>query len=425
MNQLQRRPKGREKGSILAVALLVSVFMVILVIPFVTKFSGRMRTTEKSYRGLAALSLAEAGVERGIWEMNYGNIAGWSGSSSQRTLALSNIQASGGSVIGNITINVYNPGAANPVVESAGTVAWTGSNTLSRTVRVVLQPNGPPPLFNYGVFAKQSIALSNNALVDSYDSRNGAYGGSNVGSNGDIGTNSTAAGAITLNNNATVNGDAFVGYQGNPATGIVQGNNSTISGTKAALSSSKSVPDVPAPTGLTNRGNLSVGNNGSRTISASGQYGNFSAGNNAIITINADCTLYITGTFTLNNNAQLRITNGARVQIFFGGGWSLNNNCQINNASKDPTKLLMFGTDTFTGSKTFSNNTATYAAMYFPKADLTIYNNGAIYGSVIAKSINLANNAAIHFDEALLGLQPGFVSGSSGFSVLSWQEKIV
>ena len=83
-------------------------------------------------------------------------------------------------------------------------------------------------------------------------------------------------------------------------------------------------------------------------------------------------------------SAALPITNGARVTIYFGGNWSLVNNCTINNLSQDPTKLIMYGTDTFTGSKTFSNNTATYAAMYFPKADVTIYNNGAIYGSVIA-----------------------------------------
>jgi Tfp pilus assembly protein PilX len=424
MNPLQRRLKRQEKGSILAIALLVSVFLVILAIPFVTKFSGRMRATEKSYRGLAAVNLAEAGIERGIWEMNYGNISTWSGTTSQRTLALSGVQASGGAVVGNIAVTVFNPAVANPVIESTGTVAWTGSSTLSRTLRVVLQTTGAPSLFNYGFFANGNVNLSNNALVDSYDSQNGAYGGANILTNGDVGTNSTANGAITLSNNSTVKGDATVGYLGNPATGIKLANNSTITGTESAESSTKSLPSVPPPTGLTNRGNLSVGNNGTATISASGQYGNFSAANNAVITINADCTLYITGMFTMSNNSQLKITNGAKVQIYFAGDWSLSNNCQINNVSQDPTKLMMFGTDTFTGNKTFSNNTATYAAMYFPKANVTLANNGAIYGAIIANNITAANNGVLHFDEALMNVQPGFVTGS-GFSVKSWQEKIV
>ena len=62
--------RPHERGSILAVALLVSVFMVIVALPFVFKFSSQFRTTERSYKSLAALNLAEAGVERAIWELN-------------------------------------------------------------------------------------------------------------------------------------------------------------------------------------------------------------------------------------------------------------------------------------------------------------------------------------------------------------------
>ena len=424
MDRLKTFP-ARIRGAALFFSLLISLLMLTFILPFLFKLSSRNHITEKSFRTVATMNLAEAGLERGIWEMNYGNISTWSGTPSQRTLAMSGVQASGGAVVGNIAVTVFNPGAANPVIESTGTVAWTGSSTVSRTLRVILQPNGPPPLFNYGAFGATNLNLSNLALTDSYNSQTGAYGGSNVGADGDIGTNSTAAGAITLSNNAHVNGDAVVGYQGDPATGIVTSNGSTITGTRTAESATKDLPSVPAPTGLMNRGNLTIANNGTQTISAGGQYGDITVNNNAILNISVDCTLYITGTLTMSNNSQLNITNGARVQIYFGGNWSLVNNCQINNLSQDATKLIMYGTDTFTGSETFSNNTATYAAMYFPKADITIYNNGAIYGSVIAKSVTLANNADIHFDEALLNVQPNFLSGSSGFSVKSWQEKIV
>jgi hypothetical protein len=44
--------------------------MVIVALPFVFKFSSQFRTTERSYKSLAALNLAEAGVERAIWELN-------------------------------------------------------------------------------------------------------------------------------------------------------------------------------------------------------------------------------------------------------------------------------------------------------------------------------------------------------------------
>jgi hypothetical protein len=352
--------------------------------------------------------------------MNYGYISSWSGSSLQRTLTLNNFAASNGTVVGDIAVIVFQPESATPIIESTGSVVHIGTKKVSRTLRVVLRVH---PLFTYSAFGTTGVNLSNLALTDSYNSQNGAYGGSNVGSDGDVGTNSTAAGAVTLGNNATVNGDAVIGTQGDPATGIVTGHGATITGAQTADTDNKDMPSVPAPTGLANCGNLSVA--GTQTISASGQYNNITVANNAILNISVDCTLYITGTFTMSNNSQLRITNGARVRIYFGGNWSLNNNCQINNLSQDPTNLIMYGTDTFTGSQTFSNNTATYAAMYFPNADITIYNNGAIYGSVIAKSVQLANNADIHFDEALLTVQPDFVTSESGFSVKAWQEKII
>jgi len=85
----------------------------------------------------------------------------------------------------------------------------------------------------------------------------------------------------------------------------------------------------------------------------------------------------------------------------------------------------MYGTDTCTGTKTFSNNIETYAAMYFPKATVNIANNMSFYGSVIARQFMVGNNMRVHFDEALASLQTGFTSPTSAFEVRSWQERII
>jgi Tfp pilus assembly protein PilX len=415
--------RQRTKGAALFYALLTSLLMLTMVLPFLYKLSNRNRVTEKSYRALAAMNLAEAGVERAIWEMNYGNISSWSGSSSQRTLALSSVQASGGAVVGDISVTVYNPSAANPVVESTGSVLLNIGLNVTRIVRTILQAGGPPPIFTYGVFGDKGVSIANNANINSYDSRLGAYGGANIHHHGNTGTNATSGGAFVLNNNAYLDGDAITGYQSNPLAVISQGNNSTITGQKAALTAPKDMPSVPAPAGLAYQGNYSLSNNGTGTISQSGQYGNFTASNNAVVTITASVTLYITGTFTLSNNAQFKINPGCAVTIYFAGTWNISNNSQINNLTQDPTKLLMYGTDTFVGTKTFYNNSATYAAIYCPKADLYLSNNGGIYGSVIGNRITQNNNAAIHYDETLGSLQTGIGTGAAGFTVKSWQEK--
>ncbi|MGA2587458.1 MAG: hypothetical protein ABSF88_10615 [Candidatus Aminicenantales bacterium] len=420
-----RRRTGRERGSVLAIALLVSVFMLIIAVPFVTKFANRYRTAEKSYNSLAAQYLAEAGIERAIWEINYGNIGTWSGTSTQRTMAIANFAASNGTVVGDIAITVYNPGTVNPVIEATGSVVHIGTNKVTKTLRVVLQGSGSPPLFNYGIFGNTSVSMMNNSRIDSYDSRLGLYGGTNVHHNGDVGTNATGYGAISLINSSVVDGDATSGYQSDPNQAIQVVNSSSVTGQKTALTSTKTLPSVTPPVGLTSRGDYSkVGT--STTINASGQYGNFSLVNSAVVTVTADVTLYITGTFTLSNTSQFKINSGCSVTLYFGGGLNINNGSQINNLSKDPTKLMIFGTDAFTGAQTFANSADTYACIYTPKANLTLANGSTIYGAVTANTIMGANYAAIHYDEALGSVTPPFGGGaSSTYSVKSWQEKII
>ena len=404
-------------------SLLVSVFMAIMALPFLVKFSSRMRITEKSFGSLAALNLAEAGLERAIWELNFGTISSWGGSSDQRTLSISNFTASNGTVIGNISI-VCNPQGLTPVIESTGTAVHIGSPSVSKTLRVVLEGGAPAPLFNFMLFGAYGVNIGGGAIVDSYDSRLGVYGGTNVHDGGNIGTNGDIYGAVNVGNGSIVNGDAMTGAGSDPNDVIIMGMSSEITGEAAALEEPKELPSVTVPTGLVNRGNLSVSGT-STTISQSGQYGNLTLAKNARVTITSNVTLYVSGAFTLNNNAEFRINPGCSVTLNFGGSWSLNSNCMINNMNQDPTKLVMLGTDTFTGSKTFCNTFVTYAAMYFPNANINFANTAAIYGSIIARQFAIGNNMQVHYDEALTSLQTGLSSGTSAFEMRSWQERII
>jgi hypothetical protein len=407
-------------------ALLVSVFMAIMALPFVVKFSSRMRITEKSFGSLAALNLAEAGLERAIWEMNSGNISSWSGTIDERTLNISNFTASNGTVIGNISTTVYYPQGLTPVIESTGTAVHIGAPSVSKTLRVVLQGGAPAPLFNFGLFGGVGgVNIGSGAVIDSYDSRLGAYGGTNVHNDGNIGTNSIYYGAINVGNNSIINGDAMTGTGSDPNDIIIQGMGSEITGEEVALDDTKVLPSVPVPTGLVNRGDLLV-RKGTQKINQSGQYGSFNLANGTVVEITANVTLYITGAFTLNNSAEFRIAQGCSVTLYFGGDWSINSLAKISNLSQDPTKLVMLGTDTFSGQpKTFCNAFETYAAMYFPKAVVNFANTTAFYGSIIARQFAIGNNMRVHYDEALASLQTGLSSGTSAFEMRSWQERII
>jgi hypothetical protein len=411
----------------LSATMLVSVSLLIVAVPVLTRVSSSRRSTETSFQSLAALNLAEGGVERAIWELNHGDISTWSGSSEHRTLTIAGVTAANGTNVGSVAIAVSDPAGAQPVIEATGSVAHVGATSVTKTVRVVLREDGSESPFDYGVFGDTGITLFQNAYIDSYNSRNGPYDAARARHRGNIGTNATDWGkvdlGVTLYNNAYVDGSVATGFGSDPNEVIVQRNNAIITGTKSALDRPKDLPSVPPPAGLTFRGNYTLGNGGTGTISQSGQYTNFFLDNNAVVTITASVTLYVTGGFTLSNNTQFRISPGCDVTLYFAGNWAIDNNAQINNVSQNPAQLKIYGTDTLDGQQTFSNNAETYASIYCPRADLYLANNAAIFGSVVSKSIEQKNNGVIHYDESLGSLQTGFGSGSGTYSVKSWQEK--
>jgi hypothetical protein len=422
----ERHSKAREsspqRGYILVLAMMLAVFMVILTSPFVARIHNQCRSTDKGFDEGAALALAEAGAERALWEINYGGgtWTGWSGTTT-KTLTLTGVTAAGGTVVGDVAITAFNHNDANPVVESAGTVAYFGANSLTNIIRLVLEIKAP--LFGFGIFGNDGLTLGDHAIVDSYDSRLGPYGGGNIGQAGAVGTNSIAAGTIYLSSDSRVNGDASVGFQGDPATGIYQEPDSVITGQKNALATAKEWPNIPPPTGLPNWGNLSVSNGGHIDIILSGRFGNVSLGNGAEIHIHNDCDLYVAGNFFMGNDSRIRIDSDARVRLFFGGTMFFSNNAQLNNQSHDPSRLIMYGCNASPFSFALSNDVTIYAGMYFPNSTVILANNSRVYGSIVAKQVTLYNNAQIHHDRGLGAYVSGF-GNNTGYTVKSWQEKL-
>ena len=136
--------KREERGFVLVVGLTITSFLLLLALPFMFKINTERRLSDKSLQTLSALSLAEAGIERAIWEMNQGDLSAWSGNEDLRTIAINGFQSSAGSAIGDIQISVKDPEGDTPVIEATGIVPF-GSDTVTRTIRVGLQYNYPIP----------------------------------------------------------------------------------------------------------------------------------------------------------------------------------------------------------------------------------------------------------------------------------------
>lgn len=408
-----------KRASIIFSLLLILVFTILGAVILV-RSATENRAALRYSNSIQAFWLAEAGVQRTVWEINNNNCTNFV-LQGTNTPCVSCSNCGGGNKTLAVTIVdagdydvVLNSGNTSAV--STGSVPDRSSPKYTRTVQATLGNQSP---FSYAAFAKGQITLANNTFIDSYNSNNGQYSNANSDTNGDIGSNGTTAGIISINNNATVGGDVNTGSGGT----VTLGANAEVTGT-ISHTSNVTLPDVTVPAALTSLasgGTLSVATNGSQTLSAGDyKYSSISLNNNASLTISGEVRLYLTGSnsLTTGNNINLNISSGASLQVYVDGVLTVTNNVNLNSTGDMPKNLQIYSTYTGASGISINNNGVLAAAIYAPNTDIYVDNNNDFYGSLIGKTVNVNNNSAIHYDEALNSLVVPV--GTTGVTV--WQE---
>lgn len=209
-----------------------------------------------------------------------------------------------------------------------------------------------------------------------------------------------------------------------PLDVIVMQNSATINGEQTALSEEKIFPPVIPPSNLPLQGDYILEPNNTATISESGIYSSLIFQNNSKISITSDCTLYVTGEFTMLSNSQLEIAEGVTLALYLGGTFYQSSNSQINNLSQDPTKVQIYGTETFNSVMTWESNSSFYGAIYVPDYTVLYNSNAEFYGSIIAEYVEIDSNAGLHYDMALINLGSIYTTVTSTYKIKSWQETI-
>lgn len=291
--------------------------------------------------------------------------------------------------------------------------------TQPRNIEAVFQL-APQSVFQFSLFADQQLNVSGNAITDSYNSDDGPYEDDpndpdyNAGHNGDIGTNATTAGGVSVGGSIFIDGQVAVGSGVQNPTSIVTGYNPAFitGGTSpptdtqdvVAQSSPFPMPSVTVPIGLT-CSNLTVAGNTTRTLNPADSplgngtfcYSNLTIEGNGTLTASGPVTIYLTGELTAQGNSTVGVVN-------------------------DPTQMLfkMSSTAEATLEQTITGNNTFYSAIYGPSATINISGNAEIFGAVIAKTINVTGNAVVHYDEAMTELTE--VSNLYKTTLISWRE---
>lgn len=459
------KKKHEQQGMVVVLALLISVVMIIFTLPMLSSLSSQYRRSERSFKSTVAFNLAESGVERGIWELNNWLISPWNYTDTTEgtmlTCTINDFTASDGSIIGDIDISIMPPSLSgeNRFIEAKGKVPFIASHTVDRRVRVNLEKYFLS-IFDFGFFAHEGITAKANLFIDSYDSRDGMYGGGNQGLKANAGTNNTKNQSILImqGSSSVVNGHLASGFGTDPENidAVIDIPDGTdFNGEKHILPSEFEMPSVDLQNlpprdffesdydfsswyvdGELDMDTYYKGSFQSTkketivlTEEDSGIYSSFEVVKNSDVKIEGNVALYITdpngSQFFMENNADLEIAEGASLTLILGNTSFYTNNNTIQNNSQVPSNLMILGTDEFTGQMNWENNIDTHAAIYVPSATVSIGGspNVNFFGAIVCNYLEFKNNIDIHYDMALKDLD-WIQGGVPKWTVKSWQERI-
>ena len=376
------------------------------------------RSVQRFLRFSAAFQTAEAGLDRAITEFKTNS--NWSGASYTSTLK------------GGYDVTVTN---LSPTVRQVVVTGHYPSNTITtygyQSRRVEGTVSVQETLFNYALFSATTIQMDSNSKTDSYDSTLGGYGGSNLGTNGDVGSNSTGASTIHLDSGVSVGGDALIGPSGNVNTAITTASHATITGSQQILTSTKDLASKTYP-GSGGTSPLTLASNQEQTLSGGTyNYTYVDIDSNAKVKFTGNATLYVDKYFKLDSNAQF-ITDSScptcTLTIYVKGDTYTGapaealdiDSGSLLSANAKPTQLTIYVTGTGASARSvqFDSNNGFYGAIHAPLSAVDIDSNVDVYGAIVGQSIQLDSGSKIHYDQALTS------SGGGGGTVqlLSWRE---
>jgi hypothetical protein len=388
-----------ERGFVLLVVYGVVIFVSVFSIVFFARHRTAIQATERYQNRILAFNAAESGIDYALRQLATDptmrdQTTTTSYTSSYMSMEQNQFRFVASPVTGRSDLRRIDSQGCAPNC----TTTSRGYQTSNITVYCRITADEPPPsLFTYGVYSANSITMSGNATFDSYDSRQGAYGGSNKSSTETMAVNSTQAGKMNLSGNAKIKGNVLVGYNGVPNTVIATSGNASITGTRSNLDEDWSAYDAPTlPETYTDR-TLSVSGNNTITLAA-GTYHvpSISVSGNARITATGPVVIYVDGAVSIAGN-----------------GMVVPNN--------HPANLLIYSLGS--SNVSIAGNGSFYGGVFAPNSNVTASGNGGVFGAVISKTYTQSGNSATHFDVAMKEITgPVDPDQTQIVRVKAWQE---
>jgi fibro-slime domain-containing protein len=254
-----------------------------------------------------------------------------------------------------------------------------------------------------GLAADGPVIIKNQSIVDSYDSRNGPYGGANITQDAHVSTNATGSGDFGHLNSTDIYGEVFVGPGGVAADVYNTHPTCSLSGTVSNLSAPVPMPPVSAPTDL----GPSIGNvrydSGPVVISSDMHVDEFNINGSGEVIIQGDVRILAEGEFFCGGMG-LKVLPGSHLTLYMNDRLLCTSRFNVlpGDVSGDPgaAHIYTLGANMI---RVQGNSGFLSALMYAPQGTLNVQTGGTAFGTFAGNLIDLDNNAEFHMDLAFSG----------------------
>ncbi len=408
MNSSMRQPSGvattgrgrlgtDQRGMVLVVTLMVVLILAVLGAAFLTTSGTEHQIAKNDQEIVQALYVAEGGLQTALNQKNLG-------------LAVSTPGTIGTPIIGEYTVTVTNvpPPTGQQKIVATGYIPTQAAPRAVKRIALLVCCTSP---FQDALFGLNSVTVSA-SITSSYDCANGAYGATYTDSNGDVRTNIGSNGDVGSNGNITLSGSTVVNGDASTTAGHTVSGSSHVTETVTTNAAPVTMPDIACPAG-----------GYTPSVPPLGSHSSYVAGDLRIkggdsLTLTSPATYYFHDLEI--SPGTLTIATGGHVDIYIAGQLKFQGGSFVNSSGL-PSNLSIWGCGTDTSAWTFSSGgTDAFLGLYAPNHSLTLSGGGDYYGSFIAEgTITESGGTNVRYDECL-GRQP--IGGKFVPGLGSWTE---
>jgi hypothetical protein len=396
-------PDGRRGSAIVTVMVLLAVLLVLLA-AFVRLVGAASSEQTQSSDHMQVMYVAEAGLGEAFLAL-------------EKELPPERGTPDAPLELGNVSYFVEVAVLGTRVYALRSTAEERGTRErLELVVREV-----PDGFFRYAVFGDEGVTFETSSFVDSYDSALGIYDDQydsstghasafgNVGSNDDI----------SLRTNTDIWGNANPGPDGEL---VSLGPNTFVSGSTDPADELVAMPPIAVPP---------IASSGSRNVRGTTLVlgpGDVHLDN---VTVSAGGKLQIWGPARIvfddlemaaNTTLEL-VASGGPVEIYGTGDFVMRSNSHLITHTSRPHDAAFFLSGNNIDGRPrndvqFNSNSDFTGVIYAPNSSIGIQAMFNVYGSVMARRVDLGSNSAIHYDVSLLFDDD---NGAPVFEQISWR----